>query len=265
MVTTHMATIIGIVGRLVHHREDLARACIQDHHRSRAGTVQVHRGFQAPIGQVLQAQVNTQAQIPARRGGGEALHILHDPAQAILQHPLAACGTMQPVIIGQFDPFLPTIIDIGKADHMSSHLPGRVITLILALQKNPGDVKGHHLLSEIRVDMAPQIDKFTLRTGHDALFQINGIHIQQAGQLWPLSTSHDGSLWIGPNGIHRRADRQRLTVAIANHPAVRRYGHRTQMAGVTLILQEILIDHLEIDRPPHQGSHRQAQTQQDNH
>jgi hypothetical protein len=90
---------------------------------------------------------------------------------------------------------------------------------------------------------------------------ISRFRVGQPGQL--LAGGND-LLGIDPYRLHRCADGQRFALTVEDHAAVGRHFHHAQMAGITLALEKITIQHLQIHGTPYQrregaGHHHQQQ------
>jgi hypothetical protein len=106
---------------------------IHNHRRPGAGLVFQHRGLQGAVGQILQPPINAQRQYLTGLRRSQALHILHHPAQSILNHPFLAGNATQLGIEGLFQTFLSGVVNVGKAQQLRGDFRIRVIATVFAL------------------------------------------------------------------------------------------------------------------------------------
>ena len=65
-----------------------------------------------------------------------------------------------------------------------------------------------------------------------------------------------------PYGLDRSRDRQRLAMAIGDAAAMSPDFHHAAVARLSLLLQEIVVEALQINRPQRQSDHPRQQDQQ---
>ena len=253
------AAVIRVVTRLIDHGENFTAAHIDNHHGP-GHSIETFDGFtQFAMGNILHPQVNRQGQVLTRTGIAHHLYILDQTAAPVLQHLTTARHTLQPVVVTQLQPFLPLFVDIGKTNQMGSHFAGRIKAPVFFQCIDPGHSQGHDPGTILRRHMPAQVNELLVCIGPQASGQGIRIHTQRSGQLGPTLGLLHQMLRIGPQGHHRRTDRQRLTMAIGNLAAVCRNRQMTHAALVTLVFQEALIEHMQIDNAPadQQGSQQQ--------
>lgn len=90
-----------------------------------------HHRLEFPVSQVLEAQINAEREILARTGIANQGQILDDSTPVVFQNTLAAGFAGQPLVVGKFDPFLATLINICEAHNVSGHFARRVISAVL--------------------------------------------------------------------------------------------------------------------------------------
>ena len=146
---------------------------------------------------------------------------------------------------------------------MRGDLACRVVATIFALQGDAGDTKTHDLLRLLGRQLTLEIDEL-FGGVEQALFEIALGHADDARQLLHLFGC---SFHIGrarPHGLGGCADGQWLTVAVGDHAAMGGHFDDTSVTGITLLLQEVVVDTLQIDGTHQQTRHacKQEQEQQ---
>ena len=106
------------------------------------------------------------------------------------------------------------------------------------------DVVGH-----VRVNLTRQIDETHPRIGIDARRQLIQRHIEGIRQRLPARIQGYPAgimkfFWIGPDSLHRHADRKRTTGAVGNHPARGGYFLYAQRTHIALAHQHVRADYL---------------------
>ena len=252
--------IIGIERGQICQRQHFAGVGVQHHDAASARLEVFDGGFQLAERQILNLAVNRQRQRLAVARALDGGDVFNDMAAPVLDDMAAARLAGQHFFLGQLQPFLAATIHAGKAHHMRHHLAGRIKPAVFLLLGDAGNAQLHHRVSQLRADLPLQIQKFTALVGQLAA-DFAWVHFQQAGQL--VDFVHRHRLHVrrtGPDGLHRGGNRQRLAVAVGDHPTI---GLQLNAAAITcspLVLQEILLDQLQINRPPQQRNKQQAQT-----
>src|SRR5690606_1394793 len=145
---------------------------------------------------------------------------------------------------------------------MSSHFAGRIKAAKLFQGVYTGNIQVEYLLAMLRCKAAGQVDKLTVSSLLQALAQPAGFLPQRLGQHWPLIAHGLQFASVTPYGRHRRAYGQRLTVAIGNHPTVRRDRDVPHTACIALTLQKIVIEHMQVNNLPAQHADHQDEQKQ---
>ena len=223
----------------------------------------LHDTLEFAIGQILNAPVDTERQILAGSRATDTFDILDNVMTAVFDDALGAGLSNQPVLVGQLQPFLTKIVNIGEADNLCRHFTSRVITPVLALQINTRQLQCSNLLSQCRINMTLQVNKFPVSTARQHLLHLAGIELQQSSQLGNPLLLTTQLLRINPYRFDLCTDSQRFTVAVLNYPAVRRQCDNTQMARLTLRQQKLFIEHLQANSTPYQRYSSQPHAQKD--
>src|SRR6185312_2257155 len=114
----HLAAIVGIECRLIDHRQHLARGDVDHHHGAGARLLLRHLRLQGAIGEILDAQIDGEHEVASRAGRPDALDVLYDPAIAILDDALLTVYAGQRLVIGELQPRLTLIVDVGEANKL---------------------------------------------------------------------------------------------------------------------------------------------------
>ena len=245
-----VAPVVRVVGRLIGHRQHFAGLYIDHHQAAGLGTEFDQRVAQLAVRQVLQAQVDGQRQTLARLGVLGDLQIADQVAATILEHLTLTRHTGEPVFVGQLDAFTALVVDVGKADHVSRHFTGRVETTKFLDGIHPGNLQIGNRLALLWREPAHQVHELAFAVQLDALSQRGRLYAQRGGQLRPALFGAQQFLGIGPQGGHGSGDGQRLAIAIGDEAAMRRNRDMPQAACITLILEKLLIEHVQVDDPP---------------
>ncbi len=223
---------------------------VEHHDRPGLGAELLHTFAQLTVRQILQTQIDREAQVIARTGVADHLHILDQTTTAVLQNLALARHTLKPLVIGQLKPFLALLVNIGEADQMRRHLTGRVEPTIFFDAIDAVHLERHHRFAGGRGHAPPQIDELFVGIGLEALAEGRQIGTQGAGKLRPVSLLIDQLRRVGPNGQHRCTDCQRLTVAVGDLPPVSRNRHMAHTALVALTAQEAFVQHMQLGNAP---------------
>ena len=144
---------------MIGHGQNLAGANIHQHRRSGLGAELLERLAQLTVGDVLQAQIQRQRQVVARPRVTDYLDILDQPATAILQYLTLAGYALEPVVVGELQPFLTRFIDVGKANQMGGDFTGGIEASIFLNAVDTRHLEGDDLLTILRRHMPAQIDE----------------------------------------------------------------------------------------------------------
>ena len=197
--------------------------------------------------------------VSRRLDGGD---VFNDVAAAILQYHAAAILAGQHLLARQFHAFLAFAVHAGEADDVGHNLAGRVETAEFLLLGDAGHAQRHYFVGQLRADLALDVNKFFLAVGQFGR-QLFRRQIQHRGQFAQLGRRHRLHVrGAGPNRLHRRADRQRLAVAIGDHASVGFQRHCAAEASLALVLQKILLHHLQVNRAADQRQEQQRQHEQ---
>ncbi len=133
---------------------------------------------------------------------------------------------------------------------MGSHLAERIVTPVLALKVHAGHARLLHLARKPRRHLTLQIHELPLAPLREQALELPEIEAQQCCELAPATRLGGQLAGICPHRVHRRADRQWLTVPIENFSTVGGNHLDAQMAGVALANQKVLVGVLQIHRAP---------------
>ena len=139
---------------------------------------------------------------------------------------------------------------------MGGHLAVRVVTAVFALQINAGRAERLDLGGDLRPHVALEIDELPAGAAGKAPQEGIGVRAQDTGQRRQIGPRRDQRLGVGPDGVHGRAHRQGFAVAVQDHAAVGRDGDHPQVTRLALALQELAVEHLQIQGAPDQGAQR---------
>ena len=254
-----VATVVGVIGRLIDHGEDLAGLHVHDHQAAGLGAILDDRVTQFAVGQVLQAQIDRQRQRLAGLGVFGDLDILDQPATPILDDLALAGNAGQPFVVGQFDTFAAVVIDVGETHHVRGGFTGRVETPKFLDAVDAGNFEIEHLLALLRGKPTNQVDEFFIGLGFQAFGQGLAVLPEGSGQFRPLVLGNLQLFGVGPQGGHRGTDGQGLAITVGDQATVCRNWNMPQAAGVTLADQEVAIDHLQVEDAPDDRAHHQCQ------
>src|SRR5262249_15621075 len=106
-------------------------------------------------------------------------------------------------------------------------------------------------LGRLGGDLSLEEDEITGSVG-EALLDLGLGHLEQRREARELPPAGMRLTRDRPDRPHRRADGERLAVAVQNAAAVRRNLHHAAVARFALRLQEIVVQALEVDRAAEQ-------------
>ena len=214
---------------------------------------------QLAVGQVLDLGVERQANILAilRRLG--RADILDDVAAPVANDRPAARAPQQATLECQFDPLQALVVHAGETDDMGGHVAGRVEAAVFLFLMHAGEFVHRDAIGGFRRHLA--LDEGEGLFGCDLGIQLAHPHVQQAGQLALLLATHlPGITRNRPDGLHRRRYGQHVAVAVDDLAARGRNLDVAQVTGIALLLQEVVVDHLQIEAAADQcqeGAHQQ--------
>ena len=173
-----------------------------------------HRGLELPIGHILDAPVQAQRQIATGSGFPQPPEIIDDMPETVAQNTLAPGLTIKPLIVGKLQPLLTLIVDVGEAQYMRRNLTVGVVAPVLTLHMHPGQTERHHLVGLGWRHVPANIDELPSGATHQPLSQPGGIATDRPRKLGYGSRLRQQEVWLGPDRVHRRTHRQRLTFAV---------------------------------------------------
>ena len=95
--------------------------------------------------------------------------------------------------------------------------------------------------------MALQVQELLVHAACNAPYQCLRVEVQNLCEFWHL-VDRSGQLFrIRPNAVDRRADRERLTIAICDRAPMSRYFLRAQVARVRLLVEKVFAENLQIN------------------
>src|SRR6185312_8336218 len=187
------------------------------------------------IGEVLNAQVDREDEVTSRAGRPDALDVLHDPAIAVLDHPLLAIDPGQPLVVCQLESRLTLIVDVGEADQLPGDFARRIITAVLAREIHTGDVERLDPVRLRGLALAGDIKEVAVEIARDAAQQLLGADAERTREPRDLTARARDLLRVDPDRVDGRAHRERLAVAVGDGSAVRRDVDDAREAGITLL------------------------------
>ena len=196
----------------------------------------------------------------------DAVHVLDHALEAVLDDPLRAIGASEPVIKGQLQAFLAGVIDIGEAQHLAGHFTRWVVATIFAFEIDARNTKLAHRVGNRRRQLPDQVQELAILIAGDALYEFLAVKLQCLRQARNLIGGRRQFLGIHPHGVHRRADRKGLAIAIGDHAAMRSDGSNAREALVAFRGVEIVLIQLQMRRlgeQPRSRRHQQAKHQPD--
>jgi hypothetical protein len=189
----------------------------------------------------------------------DQVHVLDDLPAAVADHALGAGVAAQPVVERQLQAFLAAVVDVGEAEHVRDRLALRVEAAVFALRDTPG-------MSSARMRAASSglMRRFRYTNSLSArwlrrCWQFVLRHAQRTRQRRQPRRRLQQFLRIAPDRLHRRGHRQRLAVAVGDHAARGRDRDFAQEARIALLLVELVVDDLQVDRAQRSAPRAQAQ------
>ena len=238
--------VVRVVCRHVGHRQHLAGAHVDGNDPAGLGPMLDDRGLQLAIGEVLQLAIDRQREVAALDWRAHALRVLHHPPQPVLDDPAAAGLPGQPVLVGELDSLLAAVVHIGEAEQMRSHFAVRVVAAVLTLERNTRKAKLHDLGRGVGRQVALQVDELAILLG-EAASDLTLVHAEQSSELAALAGAQGRIDRAGPDRLDRGGHRERLAVAVGDHAAVSGQLEDAGIARLALLLQEVVVQHLQIE------------------
>ena len=214
-----VAARVGVERGLVDHGQHLASLHVQHDHGAGPGAVLADGGLELAVGQVLDAPVDRQGQVTARLRLVQQLDIFHHMAKTVTDDTLLARLARQPVVKGQLQTLLATVVDVGEAQHMRHGLAVGIEAAELALAGHAGDAQAKHLGGRVRVHVAAQPDELARGPRLQLRAQLGGVGRQRLRQLVDALVRLQQLARVGPDGVDRRGHRQWLAVAVKDGAA----------------------------------------------
>jgi hypothetical protein len=183
-----------------------------------------------------------------RLGGADQVHVLDDAPTPIADHALGTRLAGQPFVEGELQPFLAAVVDIGEAQHVCGNLADRIEATELALREHPGRAERDDGFGLVRIHVAAQVDEFLVGALREALGQRLERDRQGGGERRQAIRELQQFLRIGPDRFYRRRHRERLAIAVGDHAARSRDRNLAQETRIALLLVELVVEQLQIDR-----------------
>ena len=222
----------------------------------------LHRGLQLAVGEKLQAQVQGKMQVLAALRRAQIGEVAQGAARAVAQHALRSGRARQRGVEGEFDALLADIVDVRAPDDMGRGLPGRVETMRRAANVDARDVQRRHFLGDMRRHPARQIGEAPT-FDRSASRQQLGRDVQRVAKPRQVAAREARQPRVGPHVVHRRADGQRLAVAVEDHAAMHGDVHYAHRARFALAAQEVALGGQREERAARrhaaQGQQKQGQ------
>ena len=92
-----------------------------------------------------------------------ALDVLDDVTQPVLDDAAAARPAGEVLVEGEFERFLALAVDVGDADQVRRYFARRVVAAVLALQEHPRDTEGDDARGVLRRQLPLEVDELALR------------------------------------------------------------------------------------------------------
>jgi hypothetical protein len=254
-----VGTVVRVEGRLVDHGQHLAAVHVEHHGHAGGGPVAQHGGFQLPVGEVLDAPVDGEFEIPPRLRRGDGLQQRHALTAGVEHDPFTARHATQVLVVSLFEPGLAVVVDVGEAEHVPGRLGQRVVAAVAALTVDARQLERQRGIGQFRWYGALQVGKARPLARLDDVRQLRRRHAEQARQLRPARAGGGEIPRNDPHRIHRRADGERLAVAVQQHAAVGADGYRAQRARVTLATQELRAHGVQVNGLRHEAGGREQQ------
>jgi hypothetical protein len=175
--------------------------------------------------------------------------ILDNLTTPILDDAAATCMTQQAALKSQLDALQAFVVNARKAHDVGSHVTGRVIAAVFLLLMHTRQLQGCNPVSRFRRHLALDVDKGLV--GRDFVVKLLRRHVEQRCQLPLLLDRHRPRIPRNrPYRLHQRRHRQHVAIAIGNLAARGGNFDIAPITGITLFLQKVIINDLQIKPRP---------------
>ncbi len=261
----HAGAVIGVVNGVVDHRQHLAGVGVEGDHRTGGGAQRGDGILQFAMLQVLQAQVDTQAQVAPGLRRLEHAEVTHHLAVQVLDVFLLAGNAPEPVVVGQLQARDTLAVEVGEAHQLRGDLAGGVEPAIFALAVNALDIQVEYASRILGHAMALQVHEALAVVARQLVAQGRALHIQRPRQFVQAIGVFQ-LLRVRPDRHHRRAHRQGLAPAIGDNAAIRGNFRGAHKAHRALLFQEVAavlgVQHLQHQHATDQQGHQARQPEQ---
>jgi hypothetical protein len=142
--------------------------------------------------------------------------------------------------------FLADVVHSREAEHVRSDFPAWVISPVLAVLEQPGDVQTRNAFGPFRRDLPLEENKVPARVG-EASLDFPRRHLEQCPQTRKLPLAWMHFARDRPYRFNRGADGERFAVAVKDAAAVCRNFDNPAVAGLAFCLQKIVVQALQVD------------------
>ena len=177
-----LVAVIRVEGRLVDHRQHFAGGDVEHDDRARARLVRLHGGLQLAVGEVLHAQVDAGAQVLSGARRLDALDVLDRAAEAVAHHALRARLAAEPLVVGELEPFLADVVDVGEAEQVPGDFARRIVAPVLAQRVHAGDAERLDPGRVRRAHVAREEDELAVEVARDAAREPLRVAVERLGE-----------------------------------------------------------------------------------
>ncbi len=150
------------------------------------------------------------------------------------------------MIESELEAFLPFVIDIRESHQVTRDFAGRIVAAVFTNDVNARQIERHNRVRLVRRQVPFQVQEFLVRAAGQPPHEHLGIEVQHGGKLRHAIDCCRNNFRVCPDAVDRRTDRQRLAISIRNGSAVRGNPFGSQVAGIRLLIQEVLVKHLQV-------------------
>jgi hypothetical protein len=140
--------------------------------------------------------------------------------------------------VRQFNALLAAVLDVREADHVRAAGPFRIMALELAARMHARDLQGCNALSDVRIDLPPQVDKAAV-FGSQPPFEFRRRHLEQAGKLADLRITGVDVFGNRPDRSRGHGRGEHDAVAVGDPAAGGRDVERARITRLALPLQKL--------------------------